>query len=98
MVQELGRAASRVSPPCQGAIAEAMDGDEIVVAPGTYFESINLGGLSITLRSSDGPDPTIIDAQGSPEASRGGVMLVLEWLGVGAGRKSNGECRLSTPA
>ncbi|MHC4615392.1 MAG: right-handed parallel beta-helix repeat-containing protein, partial [Planctomycetota bacterium] len=41
----------------------AVDTDEIVVAPGTYFETIDFLGKTITLRSSDGPDVTIIDAQ-----------------------------------
>ena len=46
----------------QQAISAAVDGDEIVVAPGTYPETINFLGKLITLRSSDGPDVTIIDA------------------------------------
>ncbi len=37
----------------QDAIVAAMDGDEIVVSPGTYFETIDLLGKAITLRSSD---------------------------------------------
>jgi predicted outer membrane repeat protein len=47
----------------QAAIVNAENGCEIVVAPGTYFESINFLGKAITIRSSDGPDITIIDAQ-----------------------------------
>ncbi len=46
----------------QDAIDAAMDGDEIIVAPGTYFETINFLGKAIVLRSSAGPDVTIIDA------------------------------------
>ncbi len=38
--------------------------DEVVVLPGTYFESINLTGKALHLRSSGGPDVTIIDALG----------------------------------
>ncbi len=49
-------------PTIQAAIDAASDGDEIVVAPGTYFENINLLGKAITLRSSDGPEVTTIDA------------------------------------
>ncbi len=45
----------------QDCIDAAMDGDECVVAPGTYFESINFLGEAITLRSSDGADVTTID-------------------------------------
>ncbi len=42
----------------QTAIDAAMDTDDIVVAPGTYFEMINFLGKAIMLRSSDGPDVT----------------------------------------
>jgi parallel beta-helix repeat protein len=48
----------------QGAIADAgtVNGDEIVVQPGTYFEVINFLGKAITLRSASGdPNNTIID-------------------------------------
>ncbi len=47
------------------AIGVAADHDEIIVAPGTYPELINTGGLAITLRSADGSDVTIIDGQGA---------------------------------
>ena len=40
----------------------AVNGDEIVVAPGTYNELIDFLGKAITLRASDGPDLTVIDA------------------------------------
>ena len=48
----------------QDAINAAMDGDEIVVAPGTYVETINFNGKAITVRSSDGAEVTIIDGTG----------------------------------
>lgn len=48
----------------QQAIDYAQDGAEIVVSPGTYNEAINFLGKSLHLRSSDGPDVTIIDASG----------------------------------
>lgn len=48
----------------QGAINVAEDGDIIVVAPGTYFETIDFLGKSITLRSSGGPAATVIDGSG----------------------------------
>ena len=47
----------------QTAIDNAVDTDEIVVAPGTYFETIDFLGKAIWLHSSDGPDVTVIDAQ-----------------------------------
>ncbi len=48
----------------QGALDAAADGDEIVVGPGTYDETIDLLGKQVTLRSSDGPAATIIDIAG----------------------------------
>ena len=58
---------SELDPYCsiQTAIDAAVDTDEIVVAPGTYFETINFLGKAITLRSSDGPDVTTIDGTGN---------------------------------
>ena len=49
----------------QAAIDAATSGDEIVVAPGTYNETINLLGKAIIVRSSGGADVTMIDGQGS---------------------------------
>ncbi len=46
----------------QTAIDNAVDTDEVVVAPGTYFEAINFFGKAIWLHSSDGVEVTIIDA------------------------------------
>ena len=51
-------------PTIQSAIDAAEKGDEIIVAPGTYFEAINFVGKAITVRSSDGPDVTTIDGAG----------------------------------
>ncbi len=53
----------------QTAIDNAVDTDEIVVGPGTYFEAINFIGKAITLHSTDPSDPvfvaaTIIDGTG----------------------------------
>jgi predicted outer membrane repeat protein len=50
----------------QDAIDAAADTDEIVVAPGRYFERINLAGKAITLRGSAGPAATVIDAENAP--------------------------------
>ncbi len=57
---------SEAEPYCsiQTAIDNAVDTDEIVVAPGTYFETITFLGKAITLRSSDGPEVTVIDGSG----------------------------------
>lgn len=55
---------SGIAPTITIAINVAANGDEIVVAPGTYFEAINLNGKTLTIRSSDGPDVTILDGLG----------------------------------
>jgi hypothetical protein len=59
---------TELDPYCsiQTAIDSAVDFDEIVVAPGTYFETIDFLGTAITVRSSDGPEVTIIDGTGNP--------------------------------
>ncbi|MHC4428647.1 MAG: dockerin type I domain-containing protein [Planctomycetota bacterium] len=71
---------TEADPYCsiQDAIDAAVDTDEIVVAPGTYFEVINLLGKAVTVRSSDGPETTTIDAQ-----QTGGTVVGC-WNGEGA--------------
>jgi parallel beta-helix repeat protein len=49
----------------QTAIDNAVDTDEIVVAPGTYFESIDFLGKAVWLHSTAGADVTIIDGTGN---------------------------------
>ncbi|MGE5532370.1 MAG: right-handed parallel beta-helix repeat-containing protein, partial [Bacteroidota bacterium] len=44
----------------QNAINAAADGDEVVIAPGTYVERINFDGKAITVRSCDPNDPAIV--------------------------------------
>ena len=48
----------------QEAIAAAENNDVIVVAPGTYNETIDFDGYAITLRSAEGPEVTIISGVG----------------------------------
>ncbi len=48
----------------QAAIDAALPGDVIVVAAGTYVETIDFKGKGITLRSADGPQVTTIDGSG----------------------------------
>ncbi|MCP3916724.1 MAG: hypothetical protein GY711_14305 [bacterium] len=36
-------------------------GDTVLVAPGTYFEAIDLRGKGLLLRSTDGPESTVLD-------------------------------------
>ena len=45
----------------QGAIDAAVDGDTVIVAPGTYNETMTITGKAITLRSSAGAATTKID-------------------------------------
>jgi len=46
----------------QEGIDAAVDGDVVVVHPGTYRENINFGGKNITLRSTDPTDWGVVDA------------------------------------
>jgi hypothetical protein len=48
----------------QGAIVSAVDGDRVLVEPGTYFENINFLGKAITISSTEGPEITFIDGGG----------------------------------
>jgi hypothetical protein len=54
--------------PCyttiQQAIDNAVDGDKILVSPGTYTESVVVNKANITLQSTNGREETIIDAGG----------------------------------
>ncbi len=55
-------------PTIQAAIDAASDGDEVVVAAGTYNEAIDLLGKAIVVRSAEGAAATIIDASGLGDA------------------------------
>ncbi len=48
-------------PTIQDAIDVAVDGDIVLVAPGTYVENINFLGKPITVTSESGSEVTIID-------------------------------------
>ena len=45
----------------QDAMNAAVDGDTVLVAPGTYREHLNFLGKAITVTTEQGPDVTIID-------------------------------------
>ncbi len=79
----------------QAAIGAAGDGGEIVVAPGTYLETIDFLGKAIWLHSSDGAEVTAINAQGGASAvvcqSAEGLNTVLEGFTItGSGNDTYG--------
>ena len=48
-------------PTIQAAINAAMDGDLVLVDPGTYLENIDFYGKAVTVKSAQGPEETTID-------------------------------------
>jgi hypothetical protein len=52
-------------PSIQSAIDASVNGDVVLVAPGTYLERLDFMGKAITVASTGGPDVTIVDAGGS---------------------------------
>ncbi len=88
---------SELDPYCsiQTAIDNAVDTDEIVVAPGTYFEAINFLGKAITVRGSGGPEVTTIDGTGFFHVvqcvSAEGLDTVLDGFTI-TGGNANGVC------
>lgn len=66
-------------PSIQQAINVAVSNDEIVVAPGRYFENINFLGKAVTIRSSDPNNPdtvatTIIDGNSPADVNSASVV------------------------
>ena len=56
----------------QQAIDAAINGDVVLVSPGTYFERIDYRGKAITIQSTDGPAQTIIDG------NNGGLVVTFQ--------------------
>ncbi len=78
----------------QGAIVSAVGGDVIELEPGRYVERIDLLGKAITLRSTGGPDTTIIDGAAGGSVitcnSGEGPGTVIEGFTVTNGSAHNG--------
>lgn len=86
-------------PAIQACIEAVGEGDECLVAPGTYSETIDFMGKAIAVRSSDGADVTTIDAIGLKSrvvncVSGEGPGTVLDGFTITGGRVS--ECPDST--
>lgn len=81
-------------PTIQAGISAAVDGDTVMVAPGTYFENLNFFGRAITVTSSGGPSVTIVDGGGlAPVVTFGtneGVNSVLNGFTLQNGVPSQG--------
>ena len=84
-----------VGESIQAAINGANADDEIIVAPGTYFESIDFIGKAVALRSSGGALATIIDGTGTNGSvvqcvNNEGPDTVLEGFTITGGNANNG--------
>lgn len=53
-------------PTIQAAIDSAVNGDTVLVSPGTYLEAIDLQGKALDVRSEAGPAATTLDGGGQP--------------------------------
>lgn len=65
---DMGRGTEIHVPSEYASIQEAIDnteeGDTILVGPGTYYEQLYLGQHAVTIESTEGPEATVLDAQG----------------------------------
>lgn len=84
----------------QQAINVAENGDQIIVHPGTYYETINYHGKAITVKSKAGSKSTVIDGLGIGPVvtfeSGEGKRSVLDGFTITHGRGGI-DCRRSSP-
>jgi hypothetical protein len=88
----------------QAAIDAAVNGDTVMVDPGTYYENINFLGKAITVTSSGGAAVTVIDANNSGSVvtctSGEGLDSVLDGFTITNGKNGSGSgvmCGGSSP-
>jgi len=58
----------------QAAMDASVDGDKVIVHPGTYFENIHFNGKNITLRSTDPADWDVVEATVIDGGEKGSVV------------------------
>lgn len=77
-------------PTIQEAVNAASNGDEIIIAPGTYA-GFTINDKTLTLRSSGGPEATILDGGGAQRVImvQFSPMITLQGLTIANGQAAN---------
>lgn len=68
-------------PTIQSGIDAAMNGDLVLVSPGTYVENIDFLGKAITVRSSHGANRTVIDGSSPMDPDKASVVSFVQGEG-----------------